>query len=204
MAKQITVVKQSKNGSKLLSDGTFVTPPVRLAFVHLDKARKQERDDGSESESFQVLALGKKGEDMSIVELAIRKAIKAKWGDKKPGRMSMPLRDQAEKADEYDGFRKGAIFFNASSKFKPTIVGRSPSEPMEASDIYSGCWARLNCNVYAWGGEKRHKGNNGVSIGLLKVQFLRDDEPFRAGSNPEEVFDDEDDSSDDDDDNDLL
>lgn len=198
MAKQVTIVKKTANGAALLSDGTVRTPVCRLAFVHVAEpwsGTGGEEGDSKGTAKFGVTALFAKGEDLSILKIAAARAKKEKWADKTPPRYSDGIRKQDDKSEKYDGFVDGAFFMNVTSKFKPQIVSPSPTRPMEASDIYSGCYARLNLNVFAWGGEKKHKGNNGVSFGLLKVQFIRDGEPLSGGSAAEEVFDDEEDNT---------
>lgn len=195
MGKEVTVIKKWDNGAKLLSDGTVTTPIARAAFVNLVTPRAQEGDNGTKGEPKYGLALlFPKGTNIDAILLAAQRKRKEKWGDKKPEeipRFTNGVRDQGEKAEQYDGYVAGARYMNVSSKFKPEIVGRSPSEPKDASEIYSGCYVRCNLNPYAYGGEKKHKGNNGISFGLLKVQFIRDGEPLRGGSAADEVFDDE-------------
>lgn len=209
MSKPITTIKRTANGARLLSDGSIVTPVCRLAFVHIDEPWSgtgggDDDDDNPRKGKgkYTVTALFRKGEDLSILKLAAQRARKQKWGDKIPARYTDSIRKQDEKVDQYDGFVKGAFFMNCGSKFKPQIIGPTVSDSFDEDGIYSGCYCRLNLNTYAYGGEKRHKGNNGVSFGLQKIQFIRDGDRLTGGSPADEVFEDE--TGDSPDDDDLL
>ena len=55
---------------------------------------------------------------------------------------------------------------------------------MDQSEVYSGCYARLTLNFYAYNAN----GNKGVAAGLGNVQKLRDGEPLGGISRAEDDF----------------
>jgi hypothetical protein len=219
--KKPKIIKQLKNGSALYDNGMVRSPPATLAFVWVSKPKPPDTDgkfakkageEGAEGK-YQVTPLFKKGEDLSLLELACKKFAIAEKGEKgamrfrRDGKFA-PLRKQDEKVGDYEGFVKGAYFMGNSSKYKPRVTNFDKSE-IEHSAFYSGCRGRVVCNPYIYD----VTGNRGVGLGLNAVQFLGNGKRFGgAGVDPDDVFDeseeenlegyedDVDDSSDDDDD----
>lgn len=217
---KVRVVKQLKNGSALFSNGMVRTPTATLAFVWVAKPKPGEDDDGKADGSegkYQVTPLFKKGEDLSLLELACKKFAVAEKGEKGAKRLMRngrfaPLRKQDDKVGDYEGFVKGAMFMSNSSKYKPRVTDFSKNE-IEHSQFYSGCRGRVVCNPYIYD----VSGNRGVGLGLNALQFIGHGKKFGgAGVDPDDVFDDtdeenlegyeddSDDSGDDDDDNEFL
>ncbi len=71
---------------------------------------------------------------------------------------------------------KGAYFVNANSTTAPQIVDRSVQPIMDRSEVYSGCYARVSINFYAF----NSNGNRGIACGLGNIQKVRDDGEPRA------------------------
>jgi hypothetical protein len=109
------------------------------------------------------------------------------WGvavGKVPGELKTPLRDGATKEDERPEYA-GHYFFNVTSAQKPGIVDKNLQQITDPSEIYSGCYARVSVNFYAF----NNNGNRGIAVGLRNVQKLRDGEPLGGGrSRPEDDF----------------
>ena len=51
---------------------------------------------------------------------------------------------------------------------------------MSPAEVYSGCYARVSLNFYAF--NTNTNGNRGIACGLGNVQKLRDGEPLGGGS----------------------
>jgi hypothetical protein len=107
---------------------------------------------------------------------------KAKWNGVIPPVLKLPIRDgDMEKPDrpEYAGM----WFMSCNSDNKPKPVDANLQPIMNATDIYSGCYGRLDVNFYPFGG-----ANKGIAVGLNNVQKLRDGEPLSGGSSAEAAF----------------
>ena len=66
-------------------------------------------------------------------------------------------------------------------------MDRKKNPILEQEEVYSGCYARISVNMFAF----NSNGNKGIGCGLLNIQKVADGEPL-AGiqSSPEEDFDD--------------
>jgi len=163
-----------------------ITPEFRVSYP---KVFKPERNDLNGSDEYSVVALFKKGEDLSKLKAIAKAAVEDKWGtdEKKwPKNLRMPFRDQAERTktdedgNEYlpDGYEAGAIFLNLKSQKRPGLVNGRNEDIIDESDFYGGCFARAQVNAKAYD----KNGNKGVSIYLNHVQKTRDGDSF--GSSP--------------------
>ena len=84
---------------------------------------------------------------------------------------------------------KGHYFINANSNTAPQIVDRAVKPILDRSEVYSGCYARVSPNFYAF----NSNGNKGIACGLNNLQKIRDGEPLGGKSRAEDDFADEDD-----------
>ena len=167
------------------------TPTFRVSYPNVFKARK---NDLNGKDEFSVVALFKKGEDLSKLKDAAQKAIVDKWGADKtkwPTNLRSPFRDQSERAKDVSGKRilppaheEGAIFLNLKSSQRPGVVDQNVEDIIDESQFYAGCYARASINAYAYD----IKGNRGVSFGLGNVQKVKDGEPLGNRAKPEQDF----------------
>lgn len=167
------------------------TPTFRVSYPNVFKAKK---NDLNGKDEFSVVALFKKGEDLSALKAAAQKAIVDKWGPDKakwPTNLRSPFRDQAERAKEVDGKRilpagheEGAIFLNLKSSQRPGVVDQNVQDIIDESQFYAGCFARASVNAYAYD----QKGNRGVSFGLGNIQKVKDGDPLGNRAKPEQDF----------------
>ncbi len=132
---------------------------------------------GSEKYSVSVLIPKDDKVTLDAVNAAIDAAIEenlAKFGGKKPNKaaIKMPLRDGDIERD--DEAYKGHYFINANSTTAPQIVDRSVKPILDRSEVYSGCYARVSLNFFAF----NSNGNKGVACGLGNIQKVRDGEPL--------------------------
>ena len=133
---------------------------------------------------------------LDAINAAVDAAIKegaAKFGGKIPNKaaLKLPLRDGDTERD--DEAYKNSFFVNANSTTAPQIVDRSVQPILDRSEVYSGCYARVSVNFYAF----NSNGNRGIACGLNALQKLRDGEPLGAHIDAETEFAGLDDSDDD-------
>ena len=119
----------------------------------------------------------------AAVDAAIEEGI-SKFGGKKPNKaaIKLPLRDGDVERD--DEAYKGHWFVNANSNTPPQIVDRAVKPILDRSEVYSGCYARVSLNFYAF----NSNGNKGVACGLGNIQKVRDGEPLGGRTNATDDF----------------
>ena len=119
----------------------------------------------------------------AAVDAAIKEGV-AKFGGKIPNKaaLKLPLRDgDVEREDEA---YQGAYFVNANSTTAPQIVDRSVQPILDRNEVYSGCYARVSINFYAF----NSNGNRGIACGLGNIQKVRDGEPLGGRSSAADDF----------------
>ena len=114
---------------------------------------------------------------IDVINAAVDAAIKdgaAKFGGKIPNKaaLKLPLRDG------------GAYFVNANSTTAPQIVDRAVQPILDRAEVYSGCYARVSINFYAF----NSNGNRGIACGLGNIQKVRDGEPLGGRSSAADDF----------------
>ena len=177
-----------------------VTGEVRLAYANLLTPRAPQP--GADEKYSCVLLIPK--EDKATIkkiqraqQAALEEGAGKVFGGKIPKVWKNTLRDGDEEADlERNPEYEGMMFMNVSSKTKPGIVDRALDPIMDASDVYSGMYARVSINAFAYS----FQGSKGISFGLNNAQKLRDGEPFAGSSKASDDFD----ALDDDEDDDLI
>ncbi len=130
---------------------------------------------GTEKYSVSVLIPKDDKETIDAINAAIDAAIEegiAKFGGKKPKReaIKLPLRDGDVERD--DEAYKNHYFVNANSTTPPQIVDKRVNPILDREEVYSGCYARVSLNFYAF----NSNGNKGVACGLGNIQKIRDGE----------------------------
>lgn len=169
--------------------GTKVTTgKVRLSYAHIFEPHAMKMNDGQEAKySVSVIIPKTDKETLKAIKEATDEAKeqgKGKWSGKIPPTLKTPLRDgDAERPD--DEAYAGCYFLNASSKTKPGIVDENVHPVMDQSEVYSGCYARLTINFYAYNAI----GNKGIAAGLGNIQKLEDGEPLGGTTRAEDDFD---------------
>ena len=171
-----------------------VTGTVRLSYANIWDPKSI---NGSEPKYSCSIIIPKS--DTATIE-AVRKAIECalqegvgKFGGKMPprGALKLPLRD-GDTEREDDAY-KGSWFINANSKNAPQVVDRHVQPILDRSEIYSGVYARVSLNFYAFS----VNGNRGVACGLGNIQKIRDGEPLGGHTSAAAEFAAVDDSDDD-------
>ena len=142
---------------------------------------------GAEKYSVSVLIPKDDRETIDAVNAAIDAAIEegiSKFGGKKPNKaaIKLPLRDGDTERDD-DAYR-GHYFINANSNTPPQIVDRNVKRILDRSEVYSGCYAKVSLNFFAF----NSNGSKGVACGLGNIQKVRDGEPLGGKSKAEDDF----------------
>lgn len=158
----------------------IMTPNFRASYPHLFKAKK---NDLSGKDEYSVVALFKKGENLSALKKAAEDLLieklgpdKAKW----PKNLKSPFRDQADREKDGTlpaGYDAGAIFLNLKSTNRPGVVNQDVQPVIDESEIYAGCVCRATVRPYYYD----QKGNKGVAFGLQNLQKVADGEPIGGG-----------------------
>jgi len=165
----------------------IMTPAFRVAFPSVFKTK---HNDLSGADEYSLVALFPKDADLSEIKKLIVAVATEKFGprEKWPKKMNIPLRNQADRANEEgklpDGYVAGAYYLNLKSKDKPGVVDQSVAPIIDQSEFYGGCWAKASINCYAYS----KMGNSGVAFGLGNVQKIKDDKPFGNRKRAEEEF----------------
>ena len=162
-----------------------VTAKVRLSYANIWEPQSI---NGSEPKySVSIIIPKSDRATVSKVTAAIDAAIQAglgKFGGKMPNRatLKLPLRDgDTERTDEA---YHDAYFLNANSKAAPQIVDRDLNRILDRAEVYSGCYARVSLNFYAF----NTNGNKGIACGLGNIQKVADGEPLGGRTDAETDF----------------
>lgn len=172
------MIKASRKGTKV------VTGEVRLSYAHI---WEQSAIEGNEPKySVSVIVSKNDKETLRAIKEAVEEAKetgKGKWNGKIPAVLKTPLRDgDVERPD--DEAYAGCYFFNASSKNKPGIVDENVQPILDQSEVYSGCYARVSVNFYAYNAN----GNKGVAAGLGNIQKIKDGDSLGGATRAEDDF----------------
>ena len=158
---------------------------TRLSYFHVWEPTSI--NGGPERYSVSVLIPKDDKETVKAINYAIDAAIEegiAKFGGKKPNKaaIKLPLRDgDTEREDEAYA---GHWFINANSKTAPQIVDKAVKPILDRDEVYSGCYARVSLNFYAF----NSNGNKGIACGLGNIQKIRDGESLGGRSSATDDF----------------
>ena len=144
-------------------------------------------NNGPERYSVSVLIPKSDTETVKAINEAIDAAIEegvAKFGGKKPNKaaIKLPLRDGD--TERYDEAYKGHYFMKDMSTTPPQIVDKYVKPILDRNEVYSGCYARVSLNFYAF----NSNGNKGVACGLGNIQKIRDGESLGGRSSATDDF----------------
>ena len=105
-----------------------------------------------------------------------------------PKTIKLPVKDgdvPREGDDEPQDVYVGMWAIACTSDRKPGIVGPDLNYLENEAEFYSGCWAYVSLNSFAWTSHKK----NGVSFGLRNCQKVRDDEKLGGFTTAHDDFD---------------
>ena len=165
-----------------------ITGNVRLSYLNVFKPRVQAE---GQDPKYSACLLIPKSDTKTVKAIkdaceAARLASAAMFG-KVPDKLKMPIHDgdgEMPNGGEYGAEAKGCWVLNCSSKNQPGIVDRNVNPILNPSDLYSGCWGRVDLNFFTY----NTNGNKGIGAGLNNIQKIRDDEPLGGKQRASDVF----------------
>ena len=162
-----------------------VTGVVRLSYANVWEAVSI--NGGTPKYSVSLIIPKSDTKTIEAINAAVDAAIQegaAKFGGKIPNKaaLKLPLRDGDVERD--DDAYKGAYFVNANSTSAPQIVDRAVQPILDRGEVYSGCYARVSINFYAF----NSNGNRGIACGLGNILKVRDGEPLGGKSSAASDF----------------
>jgi len=163
-----------------------ITGIVRLSYANVWEPKSI--NGGAEKYSVSLIIPKSDTKTIAAINAAVDAAIeegKGKFGGKIPNKaqLKLPLRDgDIDRPD--DEAYANSYFVNANSNTAPQIVDRQVNPILERSEIYSGVYARVSINFYAF----NSNGNKGIACGLGNIQKIRDGEPLGGRSNAADDF----------------
>ncbi len=169
----------------------LVTGKVRISYEHLLKPYAQQP--GAE-EKYSVTVLLPKSDVATkqridaAIAAAIGDGVTNKWKGLRPPNIPTPIWDGDGVRQSGEAFGpecRGCWVFTASSKQRPEVVDPNVQPIMSATDIYSGMYARVSINFFAYDAA----GKRGIGCGLGNVQKLEDGEPLGGRTRAADDFD---------------
>jgi hypothetical protein len=154
-----------------------ITPKFRVSYPNVFTPKLNDLNGKNE---YSLVALFKKGEDLTALKKAAEACLVEKLGADKtkwPKNLKSPFRDQGEKEKDGAlpaGYEEGAIFLTLKSSQKPGLVDASNQDIIDPVEFYAGCYARASIRPYYYD----QKGNKGIAFGLQNLQKLADGEPL--------------------------
>lgn len=165
-----------------------VTGKVRLSYVHVFEPFSNNDD---QDKKYSTVILIPKSDTKTIAALKAAQAAAAEAGKAKtfngkiPANLKTTLHDGDEEGDlEKNPEYEGHMFMTVSSKTKPGIVDKDVNPILDSTEVYSGCYARVSINAFAY----NTQGNRGISFGLNHVQKLDDGDYLGGRSKAEDDF----------------
>lgn len=165
-----------------------VTGEVRLSYVHVFEPFSNDPD---QEPRYSVTLLIPKSDKRTLNRLRAAQKAAAELGKSRvfggsvPGNLKMTLHDGDEEADlEKNPEYEGHMYMAVSSKTRPGIVDQDVNPILDSEQVYSGCFARVSINAFAY----NTKGNRGISFGLNHVQKTRDGDYLGGRSRAEDDF----------------
>lgn len=171
-----------------------ITGVVRLSYANVWEPKSI--NGGTEKFSVSMIIPKSDTKTINAINAAVDAAIeegRGKFGGKIPNRaaLKLPLRDgDVDRPD--DEAYKNSYFVNANSNSAPEIVDKALNPIMSRSEVYSGVYARVSVNFYAF----NSNGNRGIACGLGNIQKVRDGEPLGGKTSAADDFSSEYDSDD--------
>ena len=176
----------------------IVLKNVRLSYCYAVKGKLNKN--GVRVWSTTVL-VPKNHPQVDEIKAAIKAAIDKSAAKLGKGLIKKPLLDGDAKEDDQfkfgDEINRGNYLLRAANYNRaPKVVDQQKNEILDADQLYSGCYANVVINFYAYSGDE----NKGISPGLEAIQKKRDGERLSGSEvDVDQVF-----STEDDDDEDFL
>ena len=174
-----------------MNETTVTTGKARLSYEHLFTAYSR---DPNQPPKYSVTVLIPKSDVATksrldaAIAAATQSGIAKCWNGVKPPIVAVPVYDgdgvRPTSGEPFGSECRGCWVFTASSKNAPQVVDLGLNPIINASEVYSGCYARVNVNFFPY----NSNGKRGIGCGLNCVQKLEDGEPLGAGISAAEAF----------------
>ena len=174
------------NTGAKVSPTKVVTGVVRLSYANVWEPKSI--NGGAEKFSVSLIIPKSDKKTIAAINAAVDAAIeegRGKFGGKIPNRaaLKLPLRDgDIDRPD--DEAYADSYFINANSNSAPEIVDKALNPIMSRSEVYSGVYARVSVNFYAF----NSNGNRGIACGLGNIQKMEDGEPLGGRTSAADDF----------------
>lgn len=174
------------NAGNRVNPTKVVTGVVRLSYANVWEPKSI--NGGAEKYSVSLIIPKADTKTLGAIQKAIDAAIdegRGKFGGKVPSKatLKLPLRDgDIDRPD--DEAYTNCYFVNANSSSAPEIVDKSLNPVLNRSEVYSGVYARVSINFYAF----NSNGNRGIACGLGNIQKVRDGEPLGGKASAADDF----------------
>ena len=176
----------SANTGNRVNPTKVITGVVRLSYANVWEPKSI--NGGAEKYSVSLIIPKADAKTLGAIQKAIDAAIeegRGKFGGKIPSKaaLKLPLRDgDIDRPD--DEAYANCYFINANSSSAPEIVDKSLNPVLNRSEVYSGVYARVSINFYAF----NSNGNRGIACGLGNIQRVRDGEPLGGKASAADDF----------------
>ncbi len=174
-----------------MNANTITTGEVRLSYVNVFEPQARP---GSTDAKYSVTVLVPKSDAASkaaidtAIAAAIDQGVTKSWNGVKPPQPNICIHDgdgpRPSDGQPYGPECRGCWVFTASSKNVPTVVDTAVQPIIDAREIYSGIWGRVNVSFFPY----NSNGKKGIGCGLNHVQKLRDGEPLVDRVSADEAF----------------
>ena len=174
------------NTGAKLSPTKVITGIVRLSYANVHEPKSI--NGGTPKYSVSLIIPKTDTKTIAAINAAVDAAIeegRGKFGGKIPNKaaLKLPLRDgDIDRPD--DEAYANSYFVNANSNSAPEIVDKALNPILSRSEVYSGVYARVSVNFYAF----NSNGNRGIACGLGNIQKIRDGEPLGGKTSAADDF----------------
>lgn len=175
----------------------WVTTPIgRLSYCNLQNPKERINDSGQKRLVWSTNLIWTPADEPALKALdeLCQRAARGKWGERVPGNVKWPLRDNStyavdSRGNPRDGYTQpGRFAAFTADRGAPTLKGPSLEDlQLGPNVLYAGGYARVSCSAYAWSNKtKEGITTNGVGLNLIAVQWIKDGEPFGSIVNYDE------------------
>lgn len=174
-----------------MTETAVTTGKARLSYEHLFQPYAHQQNQEAKY-SVTILVpktdIATKSRIDAAIAAATQNGISKCWNGVKPPIVAIPVYDgdgvRPTSGEPFGDECKGCWVFTASSKQPPQVVDLNLNPIINASEVYSGCYARVNVNFFPY----NSNGKRGIGCGLNAVQKLEDGEPLGGGVSVAEAF----------------
>lgn len=158
-----------------------ITGEVRFSYAHVFE-KMAITEGGTPKYSVCLLIDKKDTATIDKINLAIEAAKKAKWGEKIPKVLKLPLRDGDEEKDDEN--YAGKMFVNCNSNDRPQVVGPDREPIIDKEEFYSGCYGYASINFFGY----TTGGKPGVGCGLGNLMKTKDGDKLSGRTSAADDF----------------